>query len=176
MVSRQWAGPRWCVVVTYPQAERMAVEEMARAGYLAYLPLIAEARADAVVPSMRHVVRVPMFPGYAFVRLGPSDPWAPIRYCTAGVRDVLMADEMRPALVGVGVIETLQADDERRCQLVPEVMPVLATGARVRVSRGALAGSSGDVRQCDGRTTRVAMALFGRLVVVAIERAALVTE
>ena len=160
------SAPFWAVISTHPQAERLAVSELARAGYTAYLPLIAVSKRDPVVKTQFRVVRVPLFTGYAFVTI--DGPWVPVRY-TSGVRDLLM-NGARPAVVPTGLVERLQAEDAQRCDLAAESLPALATGAAVVVSDGPMAGHAGAVVTCDGRRTQVQVALFGRLVPVWLDR------
>ena len=156
----------WCVFSTHPQAERLAVAELARAGYRAYLPLIAVHRRDPVVKTMVHVVRVPLFSGYGFVWVEAS--WVPIRY-TPGVRDLLM-NGTRPASVPTSLVERLQAEDAERCQLDAQALPRLNVGASVVVSEGPMESLPGVVISCDGLRTQIRLSLFGRMVPVWLNR------
>jgi transcriptional antiterminator RfaH len=164
--------PRWCVFMTHPQAERTAVADISRQGYRAYMPLTVIRRVDPVIRSMFHKVRVPLLPGYGFVELSAADSWVPIRYCD-GVRDVLLGMNGRPAPVREkNLIESLMADDERRCDLRSETLPAFAAGSTVQLDEGPFSGQSGVVVACDGITTTVEIQLFGRVVPVLIDRAA----
>ena len=89
-----WTGPRWCVVLTWPQAERSAAYELCRAGYSAYLPMIAIRRRDPVLTSLWHKVLVPRLPGYLFALLDPRDPWAPILHLWHLIRLLLQNQKM----------------------------------------------------------------------------------
>ncbi len=162
--------PRWHAYATHPQAEQLAARELSRTGYTGYAPLIAIRRQDPVIHSLFHKVLAPRFIGYGFVLLDPADPWRPVAE-TAGVRQVLLGSNGRPAPIAAGVIERHRADDERLCDLARETMPPLPRGALVRIEGGALAGYVGEVVDCDGLTTTVEVDIFGRLVPVRHDRA-----
>jgi transcription antitermination factor NusG len=168
-----WSAPRWCVYQTHPQAEGHATEELTRAGYDAYLPLIAIRRRDAVVPSMWHKVRVPMFPGYGFVRLGPTDPWAPIHYLP-GVKGLLLTTSGHPGPVPDGFVEALKGGDAERCDLTGPAFPKLAPGTVVTIDDGPFMSFPGTVVECDGETTLVDVAIFARLTAVRLPRGSLI--
>lgn len=159
----------WSVFSTKPQAERLATSELTRAGYRAYLPLIAIRRRDPVIPSQFHIVRVPMFSGYGFVQI--DGPWVPIRY-TQGVRDLLMGMDFKPARVSTSIVERLQAEDAERCQLEDVPLPELDKDTPVLIVAGALSDHKGRVVACDGARVKVEASLFGRLVPVWLDRAA----
>jgi transcription antitermination factor NusG len=165
--------PRWCVYTTHPNAERLAATQLARVGYRAYLPLIAVRRQDPVIRSLYRKHLVPMFPGYGFLKLDPWENWVQARY-TFGVRDLIIGSNGRPAQVPQGVIESLLEGDAARCDLHAATMPCLPLGAPVRVTEGALQDQTGTVLACDGVTTTCNIELFGRLVAVRLERAAVV--
>jgi transcription antitermination factor NusG len=161
--------PRWYVYQTHPQAERLAAEDLTRTGYHGYAPLIAVRRQDAVIRGLFHKVRVARFPGYGFVELGPGEPWVPILE-VAGVARILRGPDGRPARLPVGEIERHRLDDDRLCDLAREVMPALAAGARVTILAGALATHEGTVLDCDGLVTTIAVAMFGRVMPVRLDR------
>jgi len=163
-IQSRWISPRWCVVAFRGQAEISATGELARLGYTAYLPLIAIRRRDAALKT------VPLFPGYGFVQLGSTDPFAPI-LATHGVREILRAPDGRPALVPCGLVERLHDGDEERLQLPAEAAPILPVGTRVRAERGPFGGFPGDVLACDGYRTQVGIEIFGRVTPVWLDRA-----
>jgi transcription antitermination factor NusG len=176
VASVAWDGPRWCVFTTHPAAECTAAQEITRAGYRVYLPLIATRRRDNVLPTLIHRVVVARLPGYGFVELSPSDPWAPIVGGTmSGVRGLLLGFNGRPASVPLADVERLQADDARYLDLPSDVLPALAVGTMARIVEGALESLTGMVLSCDGLTTELSVNLFGRLVPTRLLRT-MVTE
>lgn len=168
--GRYSADGFWAVFATHPQAELLAISGLARAGYTAYLPLIAVHRRDPVVKTMTHITRVPLFSGYGFVWI--DSHWVPVRY-TPGIRDLLM-NGSRPAIVSTRLVEQLQAEDAARCQLGAEIMPRLLKGAKVAVCDGAMDGTLGVVVECDGHRTKVQLPMFGRMMTVTVARGSVV--
>jgi transcription antitermination factor NusG len=165
--------PRWCVIAFWGQAEISATTELARIGYETYLPLRAIRRRDPVIASMWHTVRVPLFSGYGFIRLAPSESREPIRD-TRGVREVLRRPDGRPAWVRDGLIDKLRDDDVNRLLLPKERGPALDVGTQVRIEEGPFLGHTGAVVQCDGVMTQVEINMFGRPTPVWLGRLAVV--
>ena len=164
--------PRWCVFCAHGQAEISTARELARIGYDTYLPLIAIRRRDPVVSSMWHAVRVPMFPGYGFIRLTQRETREPI-LAVRGVRDVLRRMDGKLATLPDADVDRLRAGDEGRLNLPREVMPILKVGARMRVADGPFTSFEAVVVECDGVTTTVMVEIFGRSSKVVMHRAAL---
>jgi transcription antitermination factor NusG len=149
------------------------VQELTRQGYETYLPLVAIRRRDPVIASMWHEVRVPLFPGYAFIRMTNAETREPIA-ATKGVRELLHRPDGRLSVVSDGEVDRLRGDDETRLRLPKETAPVLAAGVVVRITEGAFSGLSGVVAECDGVRTRVVLALFDRDVPIWLDRVAVV--
>ena len=170
IVVRLAAEPRWCVVATRKQAEISATRAIARAGYVAYLPMIAVRRRDAVVKSLWHITAAPVFEGYTFVRLGPTDPLVPIMDMRC-VHEVLRNAEGRPWRLPEGAVEKLMAAEEERMCFPAEAAPALAAGAAVHFAFGPYTGFPGVVIGCDGNRTQVGVEMFGRTTPVWVDRA-----
>lgn len=164
-------GPRWCVYQSQPQAERRAAEEITRAGYRGYMPLIAVRRRDAVIRSLYHKVLLTRFPGYGFLQLGPTDRWREPFQDMAGKPRILLGADGRPARIPVGELERHMLDDDLLCDLARETMPPLTVGCRVTLLDGAPASLEGSVLECDGLMTVVQVLMFGRPLPVRCDRA-----
>ena len=125
----------WYLVYSKPQQERVALENLERQGYSAYLPLVRnrKRRQTRVV----HVTES-MFPRYLFVNLSDStDDWGPIR-STLGVSNLVRFGN-EAARVPEGLVERLRArEDEEGLQ--PVEAPAFRRGDRVRIADGPLAG------------------------------------
>ncbi len=158
-------GPRWFVVQSHSQAERLASREIAEKGYRAYLPMQVVERRDRVLTSMVHIVHMPMFPGYLFVEFDrETDPWTPIRYCE-GVKQIFMTPSQRPIAVARGVVEALIDEAPKRLKLPEVLLSPITRGSKVRIKRGALEDNLGVCAGCDGRVTQVKTNLFGGVTV-----------
>ena len=154
-------GPRWCVIASYPQAERRAAASLALKGYQTYLPLVAVTRRDRVVRSMLHRVEIPLWPGYLFVRLDTRDPWYPIRYAP-GVFQLLTNADRSPAPVADHILAALQATEDARRSLPPPGAR-WAPGAACSLSQGPLASMPAVILRCDHDTATIACLFLGQL-------------
>lgn len=163
--------PQWCVFAVWGQAETSAVQELTRQGYETYLPMVAIRRRDAVILTKWHIVRVPLIPGYGFIRMQPSESREPIT-ATRGVREVLLRPDGRPARATDAEIEKLQGHDESRLKLPKRHGSTLDKETHVRVEDGPFASFPGVVMECDGVKTRVEVFIFGRATPVWMDRVA----
>lgn len=161
--------PRWCVLAFWGQAEVSATTELARIGYETYLPLRAIRRQDPVVKSMWHTDRVPLFSGYGFIQITRSESRRPITE-TRGVHGVLLRPDGHAASVPDVLIEKLREDDATRLLLPKEHAATLGVGTKVRIEVGPFQDHVGAVVQCDGMQTQVEIELFGRPVLVWLDR------
>ena len=144
--------PSWCVLATYPQAERRAHATLHLKGFEAYLPLLTVRWAD------RSYHTGPLFPGYLFVRLDLSRPWYPIRWCP-GVFSLLAINGI-PSICPAAVIEALRAGEAiRRTTTHPEAL--WRPGAACEAVLGGGQTVEGVVVSVSRRKARVAAIMFG---------------
>jgi transcriptional antiterminator RfaH len=125
----------WYLIHSKPRRERVALDNLERQGYRAYLPLARVYRRERG----RVAARIePLFPRYLFLRLSDRDEdWGPIR-STIGV-SALVRFGATPARLPDAFVETLRArEGEDGVQDLP--WRELAVGERVRIVDGALAG------------------------------------
>ena len=125
----------WYLIYSKPRQERLALENLKRQGYEAYLPLIRQRRRRKV----QYLTMVePMFPRYLFVHLSTEDEnWGPIR-STIGVTHLVRFGNA-PARVPDDLIATLTAqEDAEGIQELPKAE--LKRGEKVRIVKGAMAG------------------------------------
>lgn len=143
----------WYLLYSKPKQERVALENLERQGYEAYLPLMPNRRR---IKGRYTRVIEPMFPRYLFIHLSDkTDDWGPIR-STLGVSKLVRFGDL-PARVPEGLIETLQShENEAGIQVLP--LPEFKAGDRVRIAEGAMAGYEG-VYQAKGSQERVIILL-----------------
>jgi hypothetical protein len=103
--------PGWYVAATLPKAERRAHASLHLAGYEPYLPLLTTRRPD------RSWHTTALFQGYVFCRIGPAQPWYPIRLAP-GVYSLLTTNGL-PTPCPEAVILALQAGDALRASPLP---------------------------------------------------------
>lgn len=135
----------WYLIFTRPRQERVAIENIERQGYEAFLPLIriSKRRADG---RLADVVE-PMFPRYLFVRLNTTtDNWRPL-HSTRGVSS-LVRFGMKPACVPDDLVELLRGQGNGiRDMARPEPKP----GTCVRIGTGPFAGFEGIFQARSGK-------------------------
>lgn len=141
------AAGAWYLILTRPRQERIALENIERQGYGAFLPLMRSSKR-------RHGGRLvdvvePMFPRYLFVRLNTTtDNWRPL-HSTLGVT-TLVRFGTEPARVPGSLVELLrkQGDEEGIRNIArPEPKP----GTRVRIGAGPFAGFDGIFQARSGK-------------------------
>jgi len=124
----------WAAVRLEPQRERLVLHCLGVAGYVTYVPRIAERRA-----LRGRVVKAPapLFPGYAFLVV--ESRWYSARW-SAGVIGLIM-DGIVPARVPDSVIDSLRRREVGGyIALPPPPRPSsgLTLGERVRINAGAV--------------------------------------
>lgn len=128
----------WYLVYTKPRQEEVALLNLQRQGYTAYLPRVRQPRRR----QGRRIVAVePLFPRYLFIRLDThTDNWGPIR-STFGVASLVRFGR-EPAQVPddlVAYLKTREGAEGLHEWAETELVP----GDRVRVADGAFGGYEG---------------------------------
>ena len=124
----------WYLVYTKPQKEALALQQLSKQGYTAYLPTISkEVRRRGRLQS----VVEPLFPRYLFICLNTQvDNWGPIR-STVGVSH-LVRFGLSPAKVPEKFVHFLQQQElaaEQQCEV-----PRFVEGDKVTIAEGPFAG------------------------------------
>jgi transcriptional antiterminator RfaH len=126
---------RWYAVQSKPRQERVALANLLRQHYAAYLPHCTQRK---LTRGRHHSLTAPLFPGYLFVELNlGQDNTAPIR-STIGCTGLVRFGTRMPALPA-GFIERLRELEQREGALrIAE--PEWAPGQDVSVTEGPFAG------------------------------------
>lgn len=128
----------WYLVYTKPRQEEVALANLVRQGYGAYLPRARQARRRQ---GRRLEVVEPLFPRYLFIYLDAgTDNWGPIR-STVGVASLVRFGQ-EPARVPQALVEFLK-EREGAEGLHEWATPELQAGDRVRVAEGVFQGYEG---------------------------------
>jgi len=155
----------WYVVHTRPQAEAVALTNLQRQGYEAYLPLHRRRRRHA---RRIEVVQRPLFPRYLFVALDlETARWRPI-LSTVGVVNLIMQAE-RPAPVPAGVVERIKtAITDGEFDII-SALGRLTPGSSVRINEGPFADLVARLQSAtDADRVKVLLELFGRKVLITL--------
>jgi len=129
----------WFLAQLKPNAQAIALRNLARQGFSTFLPqqTVTRRQAGRFVEALR-----PLFPGYLFVHFDPATaPWRKIN-ATSGVSRLVSFDA-RPRPVPQALIRELRArcDDLGRLQPTPD----LQTGTSVEVLSGPFADFVAEV-------------------------------
>lgn len=149
----------WYAIRTRHRHEKKAADELMRRAIDTYLPLYGTLRKWK---NGRHLVHMPLFPGYAFVRIASRDRLDVLR--VPGVVD-LVGSNGRPIPVEEAEITSLrQALAQGKCA---EPHPFITRGRRVCIMAGPLAGLQGIVVRRKGHVqVVVSIELIRRSVLV----------
>ncbi len=132
----------WYLVHTKPRQEKIALVELEKQAYTAYLPLID---VEKIVRGTRTLVREPLFPRYLFIRLDTlgTKSWAPIR-STKGVAN-LVRFGTSPARVADDLVNAIETGLQG-APVVPQHQP----GELVMITSGPFKGIEAVFQTYDG--------------------------
>lgn len=154
----------WHAARTKSRQEQVALANLSRQGYAALLPTLTTLRRRRARAA---AVTVPLFPGYVFVAVEPSQQsYAPIR-STLGVLDLVRFGDRIPT-VPDEIIEALRQRQEADRERPPGYFE---PGDDVMIVGGPLAGLKGVYQMDQGRDrVQVLLELLGRSVSTKIPR------
>ncbi len=151
---------RWRVVQTRFRGERLALANLRRQGFEAYLPRYLKRRRHA---RRTEWLPAPLFPGYMFVRLDiEAMPWRPV-LSTIGVRSLICYGEL-PAPLPPGIVEDIMArEDDAGLVVMNDGGDAFRKGDAVEVMSGAFRDRTGlfDCADADKRVV-ILLDLLGR--------------
>jgi len=132
------SAAQWFVLWTRSHCERLVHDQLSTRGLASFLPEIEVWSRRGL---LRHVIRVPMFPGYLFLHAA-LDKATHIEVRKArGLVSILGSSAEAPAAVPDIEVTALQKLVQARIPAAPH--PYLREGARVRITRGPLADVEG---------------------------------
>lgn len=155
----------WYAVQTQVRAERLALVNLRRQGFEAYLPAYRKRRRHA---RRTDWVASPLFPGYLFVRMDIDvTAWRAIN-STIGARNVIRFGE-HPASMPAGIVEEIIAHEDDGRMVRPGSVIPFTRGDEIRVTDGALCDQLG-LFDCnaDGERVVILLNLLGRQVRVKV--------
>ena len=132
------SAARWFVLWTRSHCERVVHDQLSHKGLASFLPEIEVWSRRGL---LRHVIRVPMFPGYLFLN-AVLDKSTHLEVRKArGLVSLLGSVAEGPATVPDTEVTALQKLVQARMPAAPH--PYLREGARVRITRGPLTDVEG---------------------------------
>jgi transcription antitermination factor NusG len=154
--------PRWYAAYTRSRHEKSVIDLLQRKEIRTFLPVYETVRQWR---NGRHKVQLPLFPGYAFVRLPLKDRLEVLKVpgvvCLVGFNGF-------PAALPEEEIEGLQQALSAGVKAKPH--PYLTVGRRVRITAGPLSGQEGIlVRKKSGLQVVLSIDLIQRSVLVEVD-------
>lgn len=140
--SEGGTAPHWYVLYTRSHAEQLVGDQLAAKGFHIFLPKITLWSQRA---GKRHLIAVPMFPGYLFLRHAMDrTSYIEVRKARGLVR-ILGEHWDRLSVVPDTQIEAIQTTLSLSIPSMPH--PYLREGQRVRITQGPLQGVEGILVQ-----------------------------
>jgi transcriptional antiterminator NusG len=140
--SEDQLRPLWYALYTRSHCEQVVCDQLAAKGFHVFLPKIAAWSQRA---GKRHLISVPMFPGYLFLRHA-IDKSSYIEVSKArGLVRILGERWDKPSVVPDAEIEAIQTTLHTSIPVMP--YPYLREGQRVRITQGPLRGVEGILIQ-----------------------------
>jgi len=131
----EYLDPRWYALYTCANHEKRVAQQLQQRSIEHFLPLYETVHRWT---DRRMCLRLPLFPGYVFVRLALHDK---VRVLEAPGVVHLVGVSGRPTPLDDGEIDTLRQGLDSSLRALPH--PYLNAGRRVGIVRGPLAGCEG---------------------------------
>ena len=149
---------RWYVIHTLPRGEEIALVNLQRQGFNAFLPRYHRTRRHA---RKMEVVLSPLFPRYLFIELNIEiDRWLAVN-STRGVAYIVRQKD-RPTPIPTGIIEELKKRATKE-EVVPlSSLEIFKRGATLEILEGAFAGYTGIYeKMAEGERVQLLLNLLG---------------
>jgi transcription antitermination factor NusG len=154
----------WYAVQTFPRREKKVEAELRRKGIETFLPLVSEKHQWS---DRRHVIDLPLFPAYVFVRIMPRVENRVAVLRAAGVTGFVGVRGIGTAIPDTEIASVQGVVDNK----VPfHLSESFGVGQRVRVRGGSLDGVEGVLVAVKGeRSLLISIELINRSLCVSIE-------
>lgn len=159
-------APRWHVLWTRSNFEQQVHDQLVAKGFRPFLPRVGRWARRA---SLRYVARVPMFPGYVFLRHAMDKASYLEVSKVRGLVRILGESWDRLAVVPDREIETIRAVIDAGLTVLPHAY--LREGQQVRVMSGPLKGAEGILQRSEAASGLLVLSvdMLKRSVVVEID-------
>jgi transcriptional antiterminator RfaH len=148
----------WYVVHTKASQEKVACENLARQGFVVYLPRIKVVKR---IRGLAQVLLEPMFPRYVFVQPASAEQsLAPVR-STMGVSSIVRFGQ-EPAQMNADTLQGIRDFEIHRNALLDSDISPLQPGKRVQIADGPLSGLEGLISSVSKQRIVVLLQLLGQ--------------
>src|SRR3546814_10975521 len=156
----------WHVAYTKPRQERIALENLERQDFEAYLPMFKvfkKPRRGAASPQGQGMLAYePMFPRYIFFRATRPEQSLGTLRSTRGVASVVRFG-IEFADVSCELLQAIREVEQRRDQAAIGDISPLQPGSRVRLSEPSLGGLAGWGQEVSSKVVIVLLAVVGKI-------------
>lgn len=135
-------APQWFAAYTLPNHEKRVARQLGERDIAHYLPVYESVRQWK---DRKMRLEMPLFPGYVFVRLALQNRLRVVQVPSV-IRLVGFGSE--PVAIPEAELTAIRTCLDHRCRVEPHA--VLQRGQRVRITRGALAGTEGILARKKG--------------------------
>ena len=156
---------RWLVAYTKPRMEQVALQNLERQAFEAYLPRYKKFKKTETgsVP-----VFEPMFPRYIFFKPSKAGQSIETVRSTKGISHVVRFG-FDPGVVSAYMIDTLKTFEAAQNQATPEDMSGFKAGQKVKLKHVALGNMEGLVQSVSSKRVAVLLEILGRPTMVQLD-------
>lgn len=159
------AEDRWLVAYTKPRLEQVALQNLERQAFEAYLPLYKKFKKteNGSIP-----VYEPMFPRYIFFRPSQVGQSIEVVRSTKGISHVVKFG-FEPGMVSAQLVKVIKDFEATQSQASLEDMSNFKAGQKVKLKHVALGNMEGLVQSVSKKRVAVLLEILGRPTIVQLD-------
>jgi len=148
---------RWLAAYTKPRMEQVALKNLERQSFEAYLPLYKKFKKTetGMVPVLE-----PMFPRYIFFRPSKAEQSIESVRSTKGISNVVRFGH-EPGMVSADIVEILKNFEADQNQATPETLCNLKAGQKVKLKHFTLGNMEGLLHDVSSKRVTVLVEILG---------------
>jgi transcriptional antiterminator RfaH len=164
-LANQKLNNRWLVAYTKPRMEQVALQNLERQAFEAYVPLYKKFKKTETgsIP-----VFEPMFPRYIFFRPSKAEQSIESVRSTKGISNVVRFGH-EPGVVSADMVAILKSFEAEQNQATPEALSQLKAGQKVKLKHVVLGNMEGLVQTVSSKRVAVLLEILGRPTLVQLE-------
>ena len=153
---------KWLVAYTKPRMEQVALANLERQQFEAYLPLYKKFKTTEAGPT---AVFEPMFPRYIFFRPRSAQQSTEVVRSTKGISNIVRFG-FEPGVMSGQMVATIQAFEAAQNQATLQDMSNFKAGQKVKFKHAALGSLEGLIQSVSSKRVAVLLEIMGRSTVV----------
>ena len=156
---------KWLVAYTKPRMEQVALANLERQQFEAYLPLYKKFKTTEAGPTP---VFEPMFPRYIFFRPSSAQQSTEVVRSTKGISNIVRFG-FEPGVMSGQMVASIQAFEAAQNQATLQEMSGFKAGQKVKFKHAALGALEGLVQSVSSKRVAVLLDIMGRSTVVQMD-------